>query len=307
MKAIWSMAVLCTACAVNPADEEVESVQQDVTSYNGTSLNGTSLNGTSLNGTSLNGTSLNGTSLNGTSLNGTSLNGTSLNGTSLVGSTWTGAASNGATVPLRIDSAVQGPAPNDDVWFYGVSYQTADGTWSPLCGADTEGEAIAVPGVWGANATYAPSSTQFTWACRHKTIAKCVELGYKTWNGYATQMASCVRLLRADYCGDGSSYTLNGTLLNLYDNVGVQADTESWDIEAGWTPNGAICAGSSSDTRFKILGLPYPSCYQALKTRTCGFAMGAVLLDEVSPTVDSSTPSTTKASNTQSQNVKSMM
>jgi len=281
-----------TACAVQAGDVESD-VQQDVdtsngTSLNGTSLNGTSLNGTSLNGTSLNGTSLNGTSLNGTSLNGTSLNGTSLNGASVAGSAWTGITSSGVSIALRIDSATRGPAPNDDVWFYGVSYQTGGG-WLPLCGADSEGEAIAVAGVWGAAETYTPSSTQFTWACRHKTIAKCVELGYKTWRGFAAQLASCVRLLRADYCGDGKSWTLNGTLINIYDNVGVQGDTEGWSLEAGWTPAGAICIGNSNETRFKILGMSYPSCYKTLKSSGCGFSMGALLLDELSPNVGMTT------------------
>ena len=288
MKTIWSMAVLCTACVAVPADEEVGSVQQDVessngTSLNGTSLNGTSLNGTSLNGTSLNGTSLNGTSLNGTSLNGTSLNGTSLNGTSLNGSTWTGTASNGATINLRIDSATQGDV---DTWFYGVSYQTDDG-WASLCGLDTDGseiQAIAVPGVWGTSATYSGSSTLFTWACRHKTIAKCVELGYKPWDGASDQMASCVRLLRADYCGDGTSYTLDGTLLNLYDAGGIQADTEDWPLEAEWTPAGARCVGTNGETRAQRVSHTSPPCLAALASSSCGsFANGAVLIDELSP------------------------
>jgi hypothetical protein len=293
--------LLLAACAVPVDDAATGEVEQDVDSYNGTSLNGTSLNGTSLNGTSLNGTSLNGTSLNGTSLNGTSLNGTSLNGTSLngtstVGSTWSGTASNGATVQLRIDSAAQGTAPNDDVWFYGVSYQTSGG-WSPLC-VDATGapvQAIAVAGVWtGTSLTYAASTSQFTWACRFKTVAKCVELGYKTWQGYADQMASCVRLLRADYCGDGASYTHDGTLLNLYDNVGVQADTESWTLEAGWSPSGAMCIDRGGDTRFALLGITTPSCYKSLRAKACSFATpGVLLLDELSPTTGTTTTGTT--------------
>ena len=245
-------------------------------------------NGTSLNGTSLNGTSLNGTSLNGTSLNGTSLNGTSLNGTSTVGSTWTGTASNGTSVKLRIDAAAQGTGTNTDIWFYKVSYQTSAG-WSPLCGLDTSGvpiQAIAVAGIWSGTANaYSPSTTKFTWACRLKTVAKCVELGYKTWKGYTNQMASCVRMLRADYCGTGTSYTRDGQLLNVYDNVGVQADTEAWQLEAGWTPSGAMCVSSAAFTRFSILGLATPPCFPSLQAKACTFAGGALLLDELSPTI----------------------
>ncbi|HEV7558901.1 MAG TPA: ADYC domain-containing protein [Kofleriaceae bacterium] len=277
MKAIWSVALLCTACATN-LDEDVGAVRQDVDSNNGTSLNGTSLNGTSLNGTSLNGTSLNGTSLNGTSLNGTSLNGTSLNG-----STWTGTASNGTTVNLRIDSATQGDV---DTWFYAVSYETETG-WSPLCGVDGGGvaiQAIAVPGTWGGTASYAASSSQFTWACRHKSIAKCVELGYKPWDGASDEMASCVRLLRADYCGDGTSYTVDNTLLNLYDASGIQADTEAWPLEAEWTPAGARCVGTNGETRAQLVSHTSPPCLAALVSSSCGtFDNGAVLIDELSP------------------------
>jgi len=286
--------ILFLAACVAPVDEEPtaeldqEIDQSNGTSLNGTSLNGTSLNGTSLNGTSLNGTSLNGTSVNGTSLNGTSLNGTSLNGTTTVGSTWTGTASNGVGVNLRIDAAAQGTGTNSDLWFYKVSYQTSTG-WSPLCGVDASKvpiQAVAVAGMWaGAANAYAATTAQFTWACRLKTVAKCVELGYKTWKGYTNQMTSCVRMLRGDYCGTGVSYTRDGQLLNVYDSVGVQADTEAWQLEAGWTPNGAMCVADAAYTRFSILGLATPPCFPKLLVKACTFAGGALLLDELSPTI----------------------
>jgi hypothetical protein len=251
-------------------------------SLNGTSMNGTSLNGTSLNGTSLNGTSLNGTSLNGTSLNGTSMNGTSLNGTSLNGSSWTGTTSNGAAINLRIDNFVSS---GTDIGFWAVSYET-DGGWNTLCGSEPDGSpvlAIAVPGSWDGTASYTNSPTSFTWSCRHKSIAKCVEMGYQPWDGRDVEMASCVRLLRADYCGTGTSYTLDGTLLNLYDDEGVQTDTESWAIEAEWSPAGAVCV-NPGHTRAERVSHTSPPCLAALSTPTCGtFNNGAVLIDELSP------------------------
>jgi hypothetical protein len=284
---------LVLGACVAPPDDDTSEITLEVDQANGTSLNGTSLNGTSLNGTSLNGTSLNGTSLNGTSLNGTSLNGTSLNGTSLntslaVGSKWTGTASNNQTVNLRIDAATKGTGTNADVGFYTVSYQTSTG-WSPLCGVDATGapvQAIAVPGMWSGPANvYAANPQSFTWACRFKTVGKCVELGYKPWKGYQDQMASCVRMLRADYCGTGVSYTRDGQLLNVYDSLGIQTDTEAWQLEAGWKPNGAMCVSSAADTRFSILGLATPPCFPSLKTKACTWAAGALLIDELSPTI----------------------
>jgi hypothetical protein len=265
-------------------DPSTSQLDQDLTAANGTSLNGVSLNGVSLNGTSLNGTSLNGTSLNGTSLNGTSLNGT----------VWTGLLSNGGTIALRIDSYQQGTGANSDISMYGVSYQS-DAGWSPLCGTDTDGTpilAIPVPGVWNTEAdvvgggAYSNDGTQFTWSCRAKTIAKCVEMGYKNWTGYSEQLQSCVRMLRGDYCGNGHAYTANGQLVNVYDNAGIQLDTESWGAEAEWTSAGARCILDGAHTRYVHVGNATPSCVTAGTLPvggTCGssFASGATLIDEL--------------------------
>jgi hypothetical protein len=209
-----------------------------------------------------------------------------------VGSTWNGTADDGTAVKLRIDSAKAGSSPNSDLWFYGMSYQTSTG-WSPLCGIDpTTGKAIqavSVAGIWAATATdttsYVASTTQFTLACRGATVAKCVELGYKTYKGYTSQLTSCVRLLRGDFCGTGSAYTVDGTLLNLYDKVGVQADTEAWAPEAEWTPTGARCVNSNNASRYHLVLSKDPKCVKRVETATCGttFANGAVLIDELSP------------------------
>jgi ADYC domain-containing protein len=283
------------ACALADGDPdgEVAGRPQAVESTNGESLNGTSLNGTSLNGESLNGKSLNGTGIGGTSLNGTGITATSttappLSGAAMIGSSWNSTVGS-AQIKLRIDTALQGTGSNADLWFYGVSYQTTTG-WRPLCGLDGAGvpiQAVTVAGWWTATARdsgyYGASPTMFTFACRGKSIAKCVELGYKTFKGLTPQLTSCVRLLRADFCGTGVSYTVDGTLLNLYDNVGVQADTDAWKLEAEWTPSGARCINSNNSSRYQLALTADPTCIKPLKTTTCGtsFASGAVLIDEL--------------------------
>ncbi|HEV7558992.1 MAG TPA: ADYC domain-containing protein [Kofleriaceae bacterium] len=273
--------VLALASCATDIDFEEGQTSQDVDSNNGTSLNGTSLNGTSLNGTSL----------NGTSISATSSSGPPLSGTGPVGSKWSGTATNGTSVNLRIDSASQGTGTNADLWFYGVSFQTSTG-WQPLCGLDANNvpiQAVPVAGAWKATAAdqaaYVTTSSQFTWGCRLKTVAKCVELGYKTWKGYSNQLQACVRLLRADYCGTGVSYTVDGTLLNLYDSVGVQKDTETWPAEAEWTPTGATCVNKNNLARYTLAVEKDPKCVKPLKTTTCGttFTNGAILIDELAP------------------------
>ena len=294
-------------------EDNLAGTEQAVVSPNGTSPNGTSPNGTSPNGTSPNGTSPNGTSPNGTSPNGIAVNGIELygaradgvsisiadtgaplSGADLVGSTWTGVLSNGNTVALRVDDARQGTGTNADVWSYRFSI-SADGLWRPLCleHAGNEGFADTVRGTWNlergvpGGGSYHPDAPQFTVACRGYAIAKCVELGYKPWTGHARELAACVRAMRADYCGDGTPYTVDGTLIDIYDQAGVQIDDQDWVPEAAWTPEGASCVSKKTATRFWQVAHQTPSGYpHALKPEnSCGteFSDGVAIITELPP------------------------
>jgi hypothetical protein len=246
-------------------------------SFNGKSLNGISFNGISFNGISFNGISFNGVSFNGKSLNGISFNGVSFNGTDFIGAHMSGTLSTGDAMDLRIDDITSLDGDNSDVLAYAVSVAGDDG-WSPLCGNEADGSpvlALAIPGTWNfETGAWSDSTTQFSLSCRHASMAKCVEFGYKSWLGYADHHHACVRMLRADYCGDGTPHTVTGTLINLYDNASVQADTEAWPVDAEWGPDGALCVNHNR-------GGAQPSCYAQKYSATCGsFASGALLIDE---------------------------
>jgi hypothetical protein len=137
---------------------------------------------------------------------------------------------------------------------------------------------VPVAGVWNL-ATGAWSDTgEITFACRPASIAKCVEIGYKPWLGYDQEHLACVRMLRADYCGDGVAHTVNGTPINVYDHAGVQVDTEAWPVDAEWTPDGAACVNH-------YRGGTEPSCYAEKYSASCGsFASGSLLIDEYAGT-----------------------
>ncbi len=282
------------ACSLGQLEDDVGTDQSEIISGNGRSLNGVSLNGRSLNGRSLNGRSLNGVSLNGVSLNGSELgaitaDGQPVSGTGLVGATMAGQLSDGGTLPLRIDSAASLAAPSSDVWAYGVSF-LADEIWNPLCGVDQDGVpilAIPLSGTWdyGSGVTgggsWSASSSSITFGCRGTALAKCVEFGYRPWSTTAGTLLrdhhqACTRMLRADYCGDGMSWTANGTPINLYDNLGIQADEASWLVDAEWTASGAVCTNHIRDFQSGS-----PSCTADLDDPDCGsFAGGALLIDE---------------------------
>jgi hypothetical protein len=285
------------SCAAN--DTAMPPGEGAVTQADGNAItlppNGTSLNGITLppNGVSLNGINATGLSANGAPIS-ISGSGAPLTGSEIVGSTWTGLLSDGTSLTIRIDQAVQGTGPNADVWSYAMS-RSAGGGWQPLCLDHSGNPALvdSVSGTWNVGrgvpggGSYDPSNSQFTLACRGSSIAKCVELGYKPWSGFAPELASCVRALRADYCGDGTPYTVDGTLVNLFDDAGVRTDAIDWVPEAEWTPDGARCVSKKTETRFDEVLHQRPTCYpRTLKPKkSCGtgFSDGAVVITELAP------------------------
>jgi hypothetical protein len=110
-------------------------------------------------------------------------------------------------------------------------------------------------------------------------------MGYKPWNGLADHHQACTRMVRADYCGDGTAHTLNGRAINLYDGLGVQVDTLNWSFEAEWTPDGARCI---VNRRAKDLLASVPACLRDKIFSDCGnpesFTSGrALLMSEFDP------------------------
>lgn len=283
---------------------------------NGRELNGRELNGRELNGRELNGRELNGVSLQGATRGGVSLGDLSLQGSELVGVDASGQTVRGAALVGTVLSAatpaggkakvrivgVSPSAAQPDVMLYTAEDDLAgDGSWEPLCGTDASGNldpAIALAGTWNSGrgpsgGAHLDAPGTITFACAGFALAKCVGLGYRPWataqrcvNGgcgtysLAAYHQACTRMLRADYCGDGRSFTVDGTLINVYDALGIQADTESWAFEAEWTPDGARCL-----SRMRIPdSSAVPDCVRQLMSAGCGdladFDRGALLMDE---------------------------
>jgi len=291
-----------SGCAVNqdispPADEGVITQLDSGPTVVSLPPNGTSMTGINLfslppNGISLNGLDPTGFGTSGQPI-GISVSGPPLTGAGMVGSMWTGRLSSGGTVGLRVDAAIQGTGSNVDVWSYQISAELGGG-WKPLCldHAGNPSFADSVPGTWNlgqgvaGGGSYHPESSQFSLACKGSSIAKCVELGYKPWAGYDPQLAACVRAMRADYCGDGTPYTVNGTFINIFDDAGIVADAIDWVPEAVWTPAGAACVSKKKNTRFDQLTTT-PPCYpHAVKPeKSCGtaFVGDEVIITELAP------------------------
>jgi len=271
--------VLCGAC--DDAEGADDMVTPRSAQSNGAQLNGFQLNGFQLNGFQLNGFQLNGLQLNGAENGDESISITEvkLKGGAEVVDSWldegnlhvrtaegvlSGKALKGTKIRFDVTETnkkgkkikikrVRELAPGSGILVYDIRLKVGQGSWVPLC-HDSKGmptEAILVGSVWSgetAGRVHETSPDLVTFACRDAAIAKCVEFGYRPWAEAGGEPLSelhqaCTRMVRADYCGDAISHTVNGTGIHVLDKVGIQAKDAGIDyvVEAEWGPGGATC------------------------------------------------------------------
>jgi hypothetical protein len=145
---------------------------------------------------------------------------------------------------------------NRDLWLYDIEYTTMERPsardWQTLCQPDPHGDArgMFLDGTWRADGSWDPRG--HTVACTSGVLAKCARnWGYKPWKQVRAASGArvalqplhqaCTRAARADYCGDGVSYTRDGTLIDLFDAHGlnVREQVAGFSAEAGFTVDGA--------------------------------------------------------------------
>jgi hypothetical protein len=98
---------------------------------------------------------------------------------------------------------------------------------------------------------------------------------------------TCVRMVRADYCGDGRAWTRDGTIIDMWDDQGIQkSDTQNdpaFSFEAGWKPDGAVCVAHTRIPENIALDKLKASCPRLAIMPTCdeasARASGALLLN----------------------------
>jgi hypothetical protein len=149
----------------------------------------------------------------------------------------------GAVRSLRVDRVAKDP--NSDGQLYWLTTSEA-GEERPLC-SSAEGAALsAIPlnGSWDQHGRWRTDG--LTFACYNGVLAKCVRWGYAPWGRVGDMPLrdyhqACTRMARADYCGDGVSHTRDGTLINMWDELGIQNSDRRDDLhfEAAWAPDGA--------------------------------------------------------------------
>ncbi len=300
----WTLSALATlaACDGGPVSTpQVSESRSEARAWNGRAWNGRAWNGRAWNGRAWNGRAWNGSSLGASGIDGAgwhvegadgrvlenarlSLQGSAILIDGIPIDALGGSAVLSPAGQLDLAMRIDGPAQLVDqaglprgIAAYAM-YGALSTGWEPMFVDDAGAEALVIPlaGEW--NTSESAMGTpwggswsdegRITFASRGYALAKCVELGYQPWTaGGQALHQSCVRMLRADYCGDGNSWTLDGTMLNIYDASGIQAretappyaDQPSyrWQFEAEWTPSGAACVDGY---RVREPGLLVPTC-----------------------------------------------
>lgn len=259
---------------------DVSLLSEAQVTVNGISPNGTTANGISPNGWEYGGEAVSSASLDGSLITLVTKSGKIVSGTNLSGAKIPVTMADGSSAKLYIDSVNQDTDPS--IWLYMVTVQPSGSKKLALCppigGVGDPAPAIPISGRYDATSgAYTADSSIFTFACINAALGKCALWGYKPWaskqecgtDGTCQPQSlipwhqACVRMVRADYCGDGVPHTRNGTQINIWDNLGIQLQTPNtgWALEAEWTPTGAACINhtrwSKADPNSALSDLDY--------------------------------------------------
>lgn len=191
--------------------------------------------------------------------------------TDLIGVVLTMGDGSGPQRHIRIDGVEPDPKdPAGEVMLYTLSEQDQPNSeWHNICLPDPEGRRMGFPlaGAFTADGQHIDAPGRFLITCTGGAEGKCVRFGYKPWRRTADGVAlapyyqTCVRLVRADYCGDGVGHTQNGMPIDIFDHIGIQRDeiAPGMSFEAAFGPDGATCVAhprlSKSDTLERVTAM----------------------------------------------------
>lgn len=157
----------------------------------------------------------------------------------------------GERLAIRIDAVSPDPRdPEKEILLHALSIRNEDGSFEPYCAPDAQGVRAGFPlaGRALADGRFVDDPERFELTCTSGALGKCARFGYAPWRSkdgrsLRAHFEACLRMVRADYCGEGTAHTRDGTEIDLYDDLGLQtpANEPGFRFEAGWSPEGAVC------------------------------------------------------------------
>ena len=127
---------------------------------------------------------------------------------------------------------------------YEIQYQSRIlKQWKNVCQRDSSNKEIAhlIDSAFVENV----ASDRIAVACTSGALGKCIDWGYPPWKSYngvplKRYHQACVRMVRADYLGDGNSFTREGVPIAFTDALGIRKLDVSVEMrfEATWDEHG---------------------------------------------------------------------
>jgi hypothetical protein len=169
------------------------------------------------------------------------------------GTSWSSTAACGAPPPVTLKVERCGPDDRGSASCE-VTAQSGKGICPSTAKEGTKPDkspvpVVAVRGYWDAAGKWQSDDASVTFACNRGTktepylgdgaVATCVDHGFLP-DSDRDGLLACIRGLRADYCGDGDSYTLSGTPIAIHGDHPNKSEC-GYSFEASWSPKGAVC------------------------------------------------------------------
>ena len=139
-----------------------------------------------------------------------------------------------------------------------------------VCDSDADGFHAAIP---VKNVSVDPQTGDMTarpstlyLACVSGAVGKAVLWGYKPWERALAEFEVAARMVRADYCFDGVSWTSTGLTLQVRDKFAINNFLREEDpTEVVWTADGLACIGQPRNPAYSAPqvtcnGAPVPTC-----------------------------------------------
>lgn len=152
---------------------------------------------------------------------------------------------------------------------YTFQTRTPDGAVVYVCDPDADGDhsAILIKDLTVEHTTGAMAAREHTMyiACLSGAVGKAYKWGYDP-DDSVSDFEAAVRMVRADYCFDGTSWTVNGTSMQVQDLMDSGPFLyPDHPTEAVWTRTGLACLSQPRWTVYTVAqvscnGAPIPTC-----------------------------------------------
>jgi len=216
-------------------------------------------------------------------------------GSGMKGHSFTYNRSDGPSLTLVVKGVHQEHPPplRQGLWLLELEVVQPDGKTRPFCSLDPEGNRLSIP------YPLASAAEGYRFTCSSGANGKCLRWGYQPWDspGTGIQLANfhraCFHLLRADYGGDGRSWTQAGEVVDVSDSLGILKPEPGFVFEAGWSEMGAICIAQPrllDTTSFEHIAKEIPRLAGRLGPEKCtetkARRLGAILFSRRKPQID---------------------